>query len=529
MKKRFIYICIVALLALSIQSCDKGDPIEADFEDMIDQTVYDYVEDNDSIYSKFLLILKAGGLDKTVSAYNPNGDGYTLFLPTDQAIDEFIEQSPRFSTFEELLADKEYVSAMARFHVVNIAIITNDFPFGALPELNLDGEYLTIGIEMTGDTSFYKVNNIAPVLESNIEVSNGYVHVIGKALEPVTFTTYEWLLQNPSFSIFAEAVKATGFENILSRVVVRDTISENPVTLFVEPDSVYNKNKIYSFNDLVARLSPDDYDFTNEFNPLRNYVGYHILAGSYFLSDFEMVSSQSTNYTTFSDAPITISKPNIEKNKLDIQIYSEDTLLISPGDTTFIKYVTFHYDLSNILTQSGAIHLLNNFMVPTKANLADLSFEFYEEQLFNQYREEGGEFIVEDPSLLTTITWTGGNDQLLFVQSEDESNTAWNRNYLVMEGDFSISYTLPAIVQGNYDLSIRAHAFSSENALVEVFFDGVKVGGLIDLTSGGTAQYPYIDIELGSVSIVSYEPHVITVKSLIPGFFYWDVVRFEPI
>jgi uncharacterized surface protein with fasciclin (FAS1) repeats len=176
-----------ALLAISIQSCDKGDPIEADFEDMIDQTVYDYVEDNDSIYSKFLQILKAGGLDKTVSAYNPNGDGYTLFLPTDQAIDEFIEQSPRFSTFEELLADKEYVSAMARFHVVNIAIITNDFPFGALPELNLDGEYLTIGIEMTGDTSFYKVNNIAPVLESNIEVSNGYVHVIGKALEPVTF------------------------------------------------------------------------------------------------------------------------------------------------------------------------------------------------------------------------------------------------------------------------------------------------------------------------------------------------------
>ncbi len=529
MKKKVIYIFIVVLLAFSIQSCDKGEPIEAGFEDMIDQTIYDYVEDNDSLYSKFLQILKAGGLDKTVSAYNPNGDGYTLFLPTDQAIDDFIDKSSRFSTFEELLSDKEYVAAMARFHVVDIAIISNDFPFGALPELNLDGEYLTIGIEMTEDSSFYKVNNIAPVMESNIEVSNGYVHIIGKALEPVTYSSYQWLMQNPSFSIFAEAVKATGFESVLSRVIERDTVSENPLTLLIEPDSVFNKNKIFSFNDLVSRISPENSDYKDEFNALHNFVGYHILSGSYFLSDFESVTSKSTNYTTFADSPITISKPDIEKDKLDIQIYSEDTLLVSPGDTTFIKYVTFYYDISNVLTQSGVVHILNHLMVPVKANIAELSFEFYEEILFNQYREEGGEFIVEDPSLLTSLTWTGGNDQLLFVQTDDETNTAWNLNYLVMEGDFSISYTLPPIVQGNYELSIRAHAFSSDNALVEIFFDGVKIGGLVDLTTGGTAQAPYIEVELGTVSIVSYESHVVTVKSLIPGFFNWDVVRFEPI
>jgi hypothetical protein len=157
-------------------------------------------------------------------------------------------------------------------------------------------------------------------------------------------------------------------------------------------------------------------------------------------------------------------------------------------------------------------------MIPTKAGIAELNFEFNEEQLFIQYREEGGEFLIEDPSLLTTLTWTGGNDQLIFAKSEDASNTAWGDDYIVMEGDFSVSYTLPSIIQGDYDLSIRAHAYNSDNALVEVFFDGVKVGGLVDLTSGGTSTDPYIEIDLGSVSIVNYEPHVITVKSLIPDF-----------
>ena len=512
---------MMALLVLSIQSCDKDEKIEAGFEDMINQTVYDYIADNDSLFSKFKQILIAGGLDKTMSAYNPNGTGYTMFLPTNDAIDQFIAKSSKYPTFEALLADKEYVAAMARFHVVNMSIITNDFPFGALPELNLNGQYLTIGFEIGKDSSYYKVNNVAPVSIPNIEVSNGYIHVITQALEPVTYTTYKWLEENPAYSIFLQAVQATGFAETLNRVVLRDTVSLSPVTLLLEPDSIFNKNEIYSFSDLVKRISPNNSDYTDEYNAMHNFVGYHILAGQYFLSDLEEVS---TNYTTFGQNPVMINGEGI-----DLEIHSEDTLVSFSNDTTIVPYVTFFYDLSNVLTQSGAIHFVNQLVIPTKASIAELNFEFNEEQLFIQYREEGGEFLIEDPSLLTTLTWTGGNDQLVYVKSEDASNTAWSDDYIVMEGDFSVSYTLPSIIQGDYDLSIRAHAYSSENALVEVFFDGVKVGGLVDLTSGGSSTDPYVEVDLGTVSIINYEPHVITVKSLIPGFFNWDVVRFKPI
>lgn len=522
---KITYILAVVIIALTLFSCNEDEHYDPGFKDLIGQTIYDYIADNDSLYSKFDTILKIADLDETMGAYNPNGNGYTLFLPNNDAIDKFIEQSKLFSSFDELLANKEYVAELARYHVVNQAIITNDFPFGALPELNLDGQYLTISFETNADSSYYQVNNQSPVSIKNIEVSNGYIHTITKAIEPVTFTTYEWLQQNNEFSIYSDAVEITGFQDVLNRIVVRDTISESPVTLFVEPDSVYNRFGIYSLDDLIQKISPDNSEYTSEYNALNNFVGYHILSGSLFLSNFE---ENVTNYSTFGDNPI-----NINGNGIDLAINKGkevfDTIISATNDTTYTDYITFYYDESNILTQSGAVHFINQLMLPKQANMAELYLQFYQDQILNQYREEGGEFLIEDHDLLSSITWTGGDDQIIFVRSEDESNTAWNHDYIIIEGEFTISFTTPKIVQGDYDLKIRAHAFDSENALVEVLFDGVKVGGLLDLTTGGNSSNPYVEFDLGTVSLLNYESHVITVQSLIPGVFNWDCVHFEPI
>jgi uncharacterized surface protein with fasciclin (FAS1) repeats len=496
------------------QACPVYVP-EAGFEDMEKLSIYDYIAENDSLYSKFKQILIAGGLEKTMGAYNPNGNEYTLFLPTNDAIDEFISQNDRFSTFDDLLQDKGYVSAMARYHVVDIGIISNDFPFGALPELNLSGQYLTVGFEMGDDSAHYKINNIATVSKSNIDLSNGYIHVISKALTPLVYNTYQWLENNPQFSIFYNAVKNTGLYEVLNRVIVRDSVSLNPVTLFVEPDSVYHRFNIFNVNDLAMRVSPDNTEYTATYNNLYNFVACHILEGSLFLSNFE---EKITNYSTFGNVPV-----NINGKGIDLAINYGDTIVSAKNDTLF--YLTFYYDDSNLLTQSGTVHLINQVMFPRKRSLAsDQYFEFFEEPLFNQYREKAGEYLVEDPALLQTITWTGGEDQLLFIKTDDPSEQAWNKDYVKMQGDFSISYQLPKIAQGNYLLNIRAHTYNTRNALVEVFFDGVKIGGLIDLSTGGTSYSPYSEIELGTVSLLSYESHVITVKSLIPGYFVWDYV-----
>ena len=108
------------------------------------------------------------------------------------------------------------------------------------------------------------------------------------------------------------------------------------------------------------------------------------------------------------------------------------------------------------------------------------------------------------------------------------SSIAWSNDYIEITGDFIISYTIPALVQGNYTVFLQADAFNTTNALIEVYIDGTKLGRLVDLTAGGSSASPFIPIQLGTIEFLSYEKHTIQVRSLIPGRFCWDYIQFQP-
>jgi hypothetical protein len=192
-----------------------------------------------------------------------------------------------------------------------------------------------------------------------------------------------------------------------------------------------------------------------------------------------------------------------------------------------IDYVGFYYDVSNVITQTGAIHFIDRIMKQYTPSRAIVTFQFFEEPLFNEYQQEVAEYLVENPASLYHIQWTGPD--LIYVKLEDESDDAWNDDYLKITGDFTISYTTPKIIQGRYDVFLGADRFSQQNAVIEVYIDGKKTGGLIDLTTGGTAADPISSIKLGTVDFIKYDRHMIRISSLIPGRFIWDYIRFEPI
>lgn len=503
-----------------VVSCDDS-PVEANFEDMINMTIYDYVAENDSLFSSFQRILEAGGIDKTLSAYNPDGLDYTLFLPTNGGIDRFIAENDLFSSLEELLADQAYVSALSRYHVVNTGIKTDDFPFGALPDFTLSGDILTVSFIVKPDTSYFSINNQAPVILPNVETSNGWVHVVDNALTPIVNTTYSWLELHDGYSIFLDAVDLVGLDETMDLNTKEEDQEARPFTLFLEHDSIFNRRGIFSVEDLAAEISPGNDDYTNTNNPLYNFVAYHMLSESWFLADFEDVS---TNYTTYSDIPL-----NVNGLGLDIQINlgkQEFDTIISGPDTTIINYIGFFYDESNVLTQSGAIHFIDQILRQVSPSRQIQTFQFAEEALFAEYREEPGEYLIEDPASLLRITWQGPD--LIYVKEADEDYPAWSQDYLSLTGDFRITYRIPRMVQGNYLVLLGAEAFSSLNALVEVTIDGKPLGGLINLTSGGSADNPFAQIELGTMNFLKYEEHLIEVRSLIPGRFLWDYIRFEP-
>ncbi|NQU88703.1 MAG: fasciclin domain-containing protein, partial [Mariniphaga sp.] len=453
--------------------------------------------------------------------YNPEGNDYTLFLPDNDAIDRYIQNSNQFNSLDELLNDRGFAGIFSRYHVINQSYEANEFPFGAFSEPTLSNDFLAVSFVIEEDSAYYKINNQAPVILTDIETTNGYVHIISEALIPVTTTSYDWLQLNDGFSIFKSAVDATGFKDIIDINIKDEELKLQPISMLIEHDSIFNKNEIYSFDDLASVISPDDNDYTNVINPLYNFVGYHVLSGNLYLDDFEGVS---TNYSTMSDIPV-----NINGTGIDLKINRGKTVfdtIISGTDTTLIDFIGFNYDNSNIITQSGAIHFINRIMKQVSPSRATRTYQFHEELYINELKQEIGSFIIEDHSDLNRITWD--EPDLLFVQMAEASGTAWSDDYLQISGDFEMTYIIPKIVQGKYTVYLGAESFNRNNALVEVFIDGKKIGGLVDLSFGGTAGNPFARIELGTIDFIKYSEHIVEIKALIPGSFLWDYIQFEP-
>lgn len=531
MKKIAIIISLCAF-ALSFIGCEHED-IEISFKDVEKYSIYDHIKQHEEDFSSFLRILEVGNLDKTLSAYNPDGEGYTLFLPDNAAIDSFILKS-NYSSLDEMLSDEAFVWYFARYHVISEKIDANDFPFGAFSDLTLTEDYLAVGFVNETDTSYYKINNQAAVTQTNIEMSNGFIHLIKVALEPVVSTAYGWISSHSGYTIFRDAIDATGLQSLFN---INPKVNEDvlPFTVFLEHDTTFNKAMIFDFGDLAERISPGRADYTDPMNPLYNFVAYHVVAESYFLENFMQNSNGdrlSTNYPTYSDIPL-----HVDGRGTDIKINKGkeifDTIVHSVGDTTFIDYVGFNYDVSNIVTQSGVIHIIDRVLEQQQPSKAELYIEIYDRPLFDEFNDEVGTFLIEDSASLNVISYSGAD--LMYVRMDEAEAPAslWSDDYVKIDGDFTISFTTTKIVQGAYNVYLQADFYNEENAVIEVFIDGKPIGGTVDLANdpdvNASADAPFGEKELGTVSFMKYSNHTITIRTLIPGNFNWDYFHFEPL
>jgi hypothetical protein len=255
-----------------------------------------------------------------------------------------------------------------------------------------------------------------------------------------------------------------------------------------------------------------------------------ILEDTWFLNDF--VDNHLRKYRTFTGELIEISGAgnDIEVNPGKI-IY--DTIF-EKNDTILIDYVGFLYDESNFITQNGAVHFMNRILTtdlpagipPPEPVRQSYWFQFYEESLISDFRGTEGEYLIEDTSWLDLITWSGTD--LYYIKGNSQECPARDDDFLLLEGDFYISYSLPEIDTGMYTMYIGAEKYSEANAMIEVYLDGNNIGGTLDLRTGGSQQKPFTRIQLGEVSIPSYEGHCIEIESSVPGRFLWDYILFKP-
>jgi len=514
-RKAVFLIAIPVIMALIPSACDTSVPGSFVGEDAV--TISRFIEDNQETYSMFWEFMLKTDLKYTLNAYNPNGNGYTLFMPSNEAFNLYIENNNDYSSFSDLLADSDFANLLIRYHLVNMGIKTNDFPYGALPDTTVTGDFLTVGFDDSGDITLYKINNLAPVTIPNIELINGFIHVIGKVLEPVTMSSFDWLAANQEYSFFTEALRLTGLEDTLGiyKTTSSGVVVDNYYTLLAEPDSIYKKHGIMSIDALVDRYASPGLALTDFENEFYQFVAYHIMEGSYFLDEFDA----SNNYNTYANFPVQLI------SDLEIKINpGKDTLdlVIEGQDTTVINYVRLDMANSNILTKNGPLHLLKDILEVKSPSRIIRTFQFYEEPQINDVKNTIGEYVFQDQENMDALSWFGP-EYITYVKAS--SISANNNDYLALKGNFIIEYIIPKILPGKYKLEFRTESSNRENANIQVSFDGKRLGSSFDLTSGGN---PYRVFRVGTVEFQNYETHTIKVNSLLPGSFIWDFVRFTP-
>ena len=336
------------LILLAFTTCSKPDPILPKWNDESLLTIGQYLEKNQKEYSKFYRLLSDGKLLTTLYAYNPHGDDYTLFLPTDEAIDRFIQQDQNHGNFEELLKDTSFIKILVRYHILNKKTHTNDFPDGAFVDRTLTGERLVTNFSSTSNNLLIKINNVAPIINPNQKMTNGYIHVISEVLQSVAISGYDWLQQQNNYSILAKAMELSG---------IKKKLSWNKYTLFAEPDSIYHRYGINNVEDLVSRIATPGVTLTTTSNPFYKFTAYHILNGEYFMNDFNWGSK---DYWTFSGELITINAGMEFKINSGVDKYG--TIISKSGKLTVIDYISPIPEAYNILTHTGPVHSISDLL-----------------------------------------------------------------------------------------------------------------------------------------------------------------------
>ena len=517
----FVKLLGLFLSLVIVVSCDKtGDGLVFQQDDLI--SIAAFLEENQETYSRFYDIMVLGDLENAFSAYNPYGNGLTLFLPTNESFDRFIENSDQYNSFDDLLNDLDFVRLIGRYHMVNSIFRTNDFPYGALPDTTASGDLLTIGFSSDLDSTVYKVNNTAPIIMANMEMVNGYIHIIDEVLEPIRYTGYERLRKDPGYSIISDAFDITGLKDTLG-LYVRNSdnqLVKNNYTLLVEHDSIFERNGIHSIDDLINTYATPGRELTDPENGLYQFAAYHILEGRYFLDGF----SGSQNYNTYAIYPTYISAG------LDLRInVGADTfgIEITDTDTTYINYIRIFYQESNILTKNGPIHKISDVMELYKPGRSQRTFQFLEESEIKEASITPGTYEFIEPEEFELIKWSGV-EELVYFKSSGSISASLN-DYLRIDGDFIIEYKMPKILPGKYKVSINTDALSNANSTIQVFLDDKRLGGNFNLTTGGSAGNSMALTEIGTVDFSSYREHTIKLRSLIPGVLIWDYVRFDPL
>lgn len=214
-------------------------------------------------FKTLVAAVKAAGLVDTLK-----GDGpFTVFAPSDDAFSKL----PK-SAMADLLKpeNKSKLQSILTYHVVSGKVKAADV-VKLKSAKTVQGQ--TVAIKVDGDKVMV---NGAKVLKTDIECSNGVIHVIDSVITPKD-NIVETAVAAGDFKTLVTAVKAAGLVEVLS--------GKGPFTVFAPTDKAFSKVDKATLESL---LKPENKE------QLQAVLKYHVVPGKVMAADVVKLKTAKT-------------------------------------------------------------------------------------------------------------------------------------------------------------------------------------------------------------------------------------------
>ncbi len=309
------WLCAALFFTLhsSLFTSCSDEPDTSNYYTFKGQMMSQYLASHDD-FSEFYKLIERTGMTKLLSTYGE----YTCFAPTNEAMQNYLGKKG-LTSFDQL--SFEDCDTLVRTHLVKDMYTTADMNDGVLSTSNMNRRYIEVshGSDDNGNAVVFLNGTSHIIFElQDDSVENGFVQPMTEVLESSNRMILDMMEQNPNISLFASAMRAAGFANVLYqyRDEQWDGIKENypriryvshvnketatvpdekriGFTVFTPTDSVLReKYGITTIEQLYQKACeiydeqyPEDasasyHDFahiTHEKNPLHRFLAYHVL------------------------------------------------------------------------------------------------------------------------------------------------------------------------------------------------------------------------------------------------------------
>ncbi|MBK0370699.1 fasciclin domain-containing protein [Flavobacterium agrisoli] len=532
-------LTLLLVVLFAFQNCAQDKLTETTDETL---NITEYLKENDD-YSMFLEILNVTNYASFMNTYGT----YTLFVPNNEAVKAYLQNVGASSVKDVPLAD---LQNMAKLHILDQKINTTDFTDGKIATPSLYGQFLITGATNKNGTSSITVNKDANIVQPNVELGNGIIHVIDHVLRVADKTLAQSIEENPSLSLFTEALKATGWYEKLNHPLVGEeaTNLENYQSVLAQTNAVFEEAGFKTLDDLKARYSHLK-DPMNPADSLNLFVSYRVMTRLQYMADMAVTPALETK------APLEIISSKLSK----------DTLLLNEEvfNGVLEKGIVVDRPNSDVTASNGVLHLVKKNFAIKKRLPAPVYFDLCDQPEFRKltsiFRTTTGGRQDLGKTDFTDITWDG-TGVITYYKDPARGGTVgygWNGDvveiYRFRDGTVqNIAFKTPVIIKGKYKVWVSYRTNASKTGLVKMFFNGKELSrqfnvqeyGNVDskvdervLESQGYKRYtqPFTNRFncrlLGVIDVETTGRHTISFQSQasFSNQTWLDVVEFRPI